>query len=550
MPTSNNVDYDSPGFNFRSLMQYNLNNSTMLLKFLPETMYETLERLEPGFATSNNLASLVECICDPNDILSNQETRGTVIRLLPPSKATELCAKIGIDTHGNPVQSILEVVDEPATVLLIKQFFGVSEEEFASGVHQPPQTSVAAGYGLFEHQRRIAVRTNDVLAQHPRRCVLHMPTGSGKTRTAMHIIAAHMNSKDHAVVVWLSQSVELLDQAADEFEYAWSYLGNRKTDIVRYWGNSKVELSSIHDGFIVAGFSKLVNWDRRSPNQFLLLADNTSLVVVDEAHQAIASTYRTLIETLSTKRAATQLLGLTATPGRTWSDVEADQELARFFAQRKLVLDVDGYSSPVGYLVDSGYLAKPNFRRLPFEFSEAATSKNDNVDRARDVDVSERELNELGVNASRNAMIIEECENLVTRHNRVLVFCPSVSSAKMLTAILKLRGHECEFITADTPPNIRAQKISRYKGNASTPMILLNFGVLSTGFDAPKTSALVVARPTMSLVLYSQMIGRAIRGVKAGGNAEAEIVTIVDTALPGFGSITDAFFNWEDVWRV
>jgi hypothetical protein len=45
------------------------------------------------------------------------------------------------------------------------------------------------------------------------------------------------------------------------------------------------------------------------------------------------------------------------------------------------------------------------------------------------------------------------------------------------------------------------------------------------------------------------MIGRAIRGLKAGGNETAEIVTVVDNDLPGFGSVAEAFSNWEDVWR-
>jgi superfamily II DNA or RNA helicase len=72
--------------------------------------------------------------------------------------------------------------------------------------------------------------------------------------------------------------------------------------------------------------------------------------------------------------------------------------------------------------------------------------------------------------------------------------------------------------------------------------------VLTTGFDAPRTSAAVIARPTKSLVLYSQMVGRAIRGVRAGGNETAVIVTVVDQGLPGFNSVADAFTNWEDIW--
>lgn len=79
-------------------------------------------------------------------------------------------------------------------------------------------------------------------------------------------------------------------------------------------------------------------------------------------------------------------------------------------------------------------------------------------------------------------------------------------------------------------------------------MVVVNYGVLTTGFDAPATSAAVIARPTRSLVLYSQMVGRATRGTRAGGNEKAEIVTVVDPHLPGFGSVADAFKNWEDVW--
>ena len=72
--------------------------------------------------------------------------------------------------------------------------------------------------------------------------------------------------------------------------------------------------------------------------------------------------------------------------------------------------------------------------------------------------------------------------------------------------------------------------------------------MLTTGFDAPRTSAALIARPTLSLVLYSQMVGRAMRGKAAGGNSVCEIVTVVDTSLKGFDSVTDAFSNWEDVW--
>ena len=52
-----------------------------------------------------------------------------------------------------------------------------------------------------------------------------------------------------------------------------------------------------------------------------------------------------------------------------------------------------------------------------------------------------------------------------------------------------------------------------------------------------------------SLVLYSQMVGRAMRGRRSGGNRTCQIYTVVDTHLPGFGSVAEAFTNWEELWQ-
>ena len=115
--------------------------------------------------------------------------------------------------------------------------------------------------------------------------------------------------------------------------------------------------------------------------------------------------------------------------------------------------------------------------------------------------------------------------------------------------MLQARGLHAAAITGVTPTAERARLIANYKAQATEPRILCNYGVLTTGFDAPQTSAAVIARPTKSLVLYSQMVGRAMRGPLVGGNASAEIVTVVDASLPGFDSVATAFANWEDVWR-
>ena len=76
----------------------------------------------------------------------------------------------------------------------------------------------------------------------------------------------------------------------------------------------------------------------------------------------------------------------------------------------------------------------------------------------------------------------------------------------------------------------------------------MNYGVLTTGFDAPKTNVVVVARPTQSVVLYRQMIGRAMRRPKSGGNQTCTVITVKDS-IPGFRSVYEGFTHWEDVWN-
>ena len=158
-------------------------------------------------------------------------------------------------------------------------------------------------------------------------------------------------------------------------------------------------------------------------------------------------------------------------------------------------------------------------------------------------------MTRLGASAQRSLQIIVEIEKLARVHQRIIVFAASVHQSELLATVLTARGHRARSVTTRTKKDARAAIIDQYKVDDGIPFVLCNYGILTTGFDAPKTSAAVIARPTMSLVLYSQMVGRAIRGLKAGGNAEAEIVTVVDPDLPGFDSVESAFSNWEDVWR-
>jgi superfamily II DNA or RNA helicase len=519
-----------------------------LRELIGHAIVDTLTGLDPGLTSDGRLGELASNLIEPSEVLRDQAKRTLIVRMLPLPKARELANKIGADTDRNLYDNLCRYAADSACLSDLFSFFGVVRDVRAPADSIPDIMCAPSGYALFDHQRTAAQRIFSVLAAPPRKVVLHMPTGAGKTRTAMHIVASHLKRNEPTVICWLAQNAELLDQAADEFENAWRSLGNRPVNLVRFWGHRNPNILDSHDGFIVAGLAKVAALDNRDPATILRFADRVSLTIIDEAHQAIAPTYAAILSALHTKRPRNALLGLTATPGRSWSDISEDRKLSDYFEGFKVTLNVEGYDDPVSFLIDQKYLARPTFRTLNSE-AGLKLSESDIADLAGAIDVPEHILGQLGTDTQRNLKIIAAIEDLMTRHRRVLVFAPSVENARMLTAILALRGQEAYVVTGQTNVSERERTIRRFRSNASHPIVITNYGVLTTGFDAPSTSAAVIARPTRSLVLYSQMVGRATRGTRAGGNSEAEIVTVVDPHLPGFGSIAEAFKNWEDVWN-
>jgi len=535
--------------NFDSLL-YRADDQT-LQTLIGSPAIRLLQLLDSGIATPSRLRDLLIELRTREGLLLDKNSRNLLIDLLRPQEAKILATVLGLTTNGDYYQKLKEVTISSGTKRerALFDFFELSVPNKEEERVEPLTTELtSSAYPLFPHQRQAAREIKELLYQEPRRALLHMPTGSGKTRTAMNVIADHLRASEPTVVVWLAYSEELCEQAVSEFQKAWQYLGDREVTIHRYWGNHELAPDQVQDGFVVAGLSKLYNSLKKSLKFISTLGSHSSLVVMDEAHQAVARTYKLILDVLVLPFPKTALLGLTATPGRTWSDIAQDEELSDFFARRKVSLQIPGYDNPVDYLVATGYLAKTNYRSLLYE-SGLSLSPADLKLVEEELDIPQKVLNRLAEDEQRNLRIILEVEMLAKHHNRILVFAITVEHSRLLACVLQARGYNASSISASTPSTERERLIRSFKNADTETKILCNFGVLTTGFDAPQTSAAVIARPTKSLVLYSQMVGRAIRGIRAGGNETAEIVTVVDTQLPGFGTVAEAFTNWEDVWR-
>ncbi len=95
-----------------------------------------------------------------------------------------------------------------------------------------------------------------------------------------------------------------------------------------------------------------------------------------------------------------------------------------------------------------------------------------------------------------------------------------------MSSLLQRSGRSSACITAKTRSSTRRGLIERFRSGAVST--LCNYGVLTTGFDAPSVRCVVVARPTASRILYEQMIGRGLRGPLFGGTEECLVIDVDD----------------------
>lgn len=484
-------------------------------------------------------------IRQPYEYLRDVSKRTILLRFLTEDEARDLVKELGLNQQSNPYKELheLRVIANSSRERKLFSFFGVESPIIEEKEELPDLEEIESKYPLFNHQIKVIDRTMNHLSK-KEKVMIHMPTGSGKTRVAMNIVSRMLVSNGPTVVLWLVYNEELCNQAANEFKRAWSSIGNRKVDLLRFYGSHRY--SVIEDGVIVASLGKM--WAASKKDRFFLRdIPELSLIVFDEAHQSIANTYMQMIDELLYCHSNCNLVGLTATPGRSYVNVDEDELLSSFFDSNLITMDVDGYSNPIDYLVSEGYLSKTKFDSLTVDTS---FSEDELSELRRSLDITDKMLIRISKDSVRNLKVVKAIKDLTLKgHKRVIVFTPTVDNAVLIASLLKIEGIWADAVSSHTSAESRYRIIADYNNETDDVRILCNYNILSTGFDSPKTSAVVIARPTLSLVLYSQMVGRAIRGPKVGGTEEAEVLTIVDRNLPGFSDVSSAFSFWESVWN-
>ena len=432
-------------------------------------------------------------------------------------------------------------------------------------------------YELLDYQYYIKQRVlNNLNSEHLlERMLVHMPTGTGKTKTTMHIITNYINFtiKKQGIVIWIAHTTELLQQAYDTFESVWKHLGDGKINAYKLWGTKTIEnINQPLNGIVFCGLSKLMSIADSKPALYERLKMDCRLIVFDEAHKAAARKTQKVIEGLMRMPAGYEnraLIGLTATPGRTTEDTYDNNLLTNMFGNKLIYIDSTilnqinlgrlkalntvAETNIIKYFQERHILAKMKPQKLTYktEFSEkdikilSSALRDMGFD---DKEYTDEQLKVLARNKERNLAIMSQLRQLYLDKKPTIVFACSVDHAKMLTAMLTLEGIPNSLVLGDMEPMDRKHAIDLFKDRKSGVDIIINYEVLTTGFDSKNIKCVFITRPTKSIVLYSQMLGRGLRGPMMGGNEECDLIDIDDN-LQAFGNET-AFSHFNDYWRI
>lgn len=238
---------------------------------------------------------------------------------------------------------------------------------------------------------------------------------------------------------------------------------------------------------------------------------NYSLVVVDECHRINdlsdsenTSQYGQIINKLKQANPQLKILGLTATPyrlGMGWIYRYHYHGMQR--SEQDKPFETCIYELPIGFMIKHGYLTPPKLIDAPvaqYDFSSLESNAFGSY--------NEGEVNALLVKHPRvTQAIIEQVEELALERKGVMIFAATVKHAEEILGYLP-KGTTA-LITAKTPATERETLITQFKSQQIK--FLVNVAVLTTGFDAPHVDFIAILRPTESVSLYQQIVGRGLR---------------------------------------
>jgi len=539
-------------------------SKSILQEKVGEPLLDRLETVSPALPdlatdplkiyTKNNLILIYNAFC-PRDCFKNKKFMATVLNSVPYNKLEKLCESTGVGIVTNNFKDKVAAhlrkgwVDKEYCQKFIewaeltKDFIpvekcAVPDQELFTQVSKPFKV-------LKDYQYDVYARSIEMLDVHHERFVIQMPTGSGKTRTAMEFITQFINCRsENCVVVWLAHSQELCEQSMQCFKEVWSHVSNKPLRTIRCWGeHGSLPYSFSESAFIVAGFQKLHSLFKKNKIPFQELKRRVALIIVDEAHRVLAPTYKEVTKALL--GSSTRLVGLTATPGRSVVHDDENKRFSEFFFNKIVNIETRKNESVIELLKKKRVISKTTVEYL-VSGRTIKLSGQELTSLEKYLDFPQGFLKRVGADDIRNFEIIRRLYKECKENRSIMFFSCSVEHSRFICSVLLYLGYKAAHIDASTETKMRSSTLSDFKSKKI--QILCNYEILSTGFDAPKTDVVFISRPTNSLVLYSQMIGRGLRGPAIGGTEHCKVINVKDD-LVGVKDVDYIYEYFDDYWN-
>ncbi|MBY5960983.1 DEAD/DEAH box helicase [Marinobacter nauticus] len=346
-----------------------------------------------------------------------------------------------------------------------------------------------APFQLRPYQQEAVDATLNHFRKSDESAVIVLPTGAGKS-----LVIAELARLARRKILVLTHVKELVEQNHAKYQSYGLSGGIFAAGLKRKEKHHQVTFASVQ--------SVAANLDQ--------FRDEYSLVIIDECHRVSGeetSQYQRIIELLRQQNDSLKVLGLTATPYRLamgWiyryhyrgfvrgSDDEQDKPFRHCI-----------YELPLSYMINRGYLTRP-------ELVNAAVAQYDfsALTQDRFGEYAEKDVNQLLSKHQRvTRAIIEQVMEMAAERQGAMVFAATVQHAQEIAGYLP--EQETALVTGATDLRDRDQLIQRFKQRQLK--YLVNVSVLTTGFDAPHVDLIAILRPTQSVSLYQQIVGRGLR---------------------------------------
>ncbi|GAB5477647.1 MAG: DEAD/DEAH box helicase [Marinobacter nauticus] len=346
-----------------------------------------------------------------------------------------------------------------------------------------------APFTLRPYQQEAVDATLNHFRKSDESAVIVLPTGAGKS-----LVIAELARLARRKILVLTHVKELVEQNHAKYQSYGLSGGIFAAGLKRKENHHQVTFASVQ--------SVAANLDQ--------FRDEYSLVIIDECHRVSGeetSQYQRIIELLRQQNDSLKVLGLTATPYRLamgWiyryhyrgfvrgSDDEQDKPFRHCI-----------YELPLSYMINRGYLTRP-------ELVNAAVAQYDfsALTQDRFGEYAEKDVNQLLSKHQRvTRAIIEQVMEMAAERQGVMIFAATVQHAQEIAGYLP--EQETALVTGATDLRDRDQLIQRFKQRQLK--YLVNVSVLTTGFDAPHVDLIAILRPTQSVSLYQQIVGRGLR---------------------------------------